>query len=238
MHSQNMLAGKVLRVLPLVGLLVASAVPLGLSALRPSPLSLEDRVSAQAALDKALYERRIWPAENGARKPLFEEVVPRTVIEAKVRDYLIKSQALEKYWKRGITPDQLQAELDRMARQTMDPKGLKALFEAVGDDPFLAAECIARPALVERLLRKWYAWDERFHERARAAARDRQFARRQFAAGGGQSPRTTHVYRKARSGALATRLEVTDGGGVDRPARDRNSNRSCQILRRRQMAFA
>jgi hypothetical protein len=42
--------------------------------------------------------------------------------------------------------------MDRMARQTRQPDVLRELFEALGNDPFVIAECLTRPALAERLL--------------------------------------------------------------------------------------
>ena len=76
----------------------------------------------------------------------------QTQIEEKVRDYLRNSQALEDYWKRPITPEQLQAEMDRMAKQTRDPEMLRELFQGLGNDPFVIAECLARPVLADRSL--------------------------------------------------------------------------------------
>ena len=40
--------------------------------------------------------------------------------------------------------------MDRMARDTKQPEVLRELFEALGNDPFVIAECLARPTLVER----------------------------------------------------------------------------------------
>jgi N-acetylneuraminic acid mutarotase len=91
-------------------------------------------------------------------------------IEKKVADYLRNSQALEDYWQRPITAEQLQAEMDRMAQHTRQPEVLRALFEALGNDPFVIAECLARPALAERLLTNWYAYDERFHSELKRRA--------------------------------------------------------------------
>ena len=84
-------------------------------------------------------------------------------LERKVADYLHKSQALEDYWQRPITAEQLQAEMNRMAKHTRQPDVLRELFEALGDDPFVIAECLARPALADRLLTNWYAYDQRIH---------------------------------------------------------------------------
>ena len=82
-------------------------------------------------------------------------------LENKVADYLRKSQALEDYWQRPITAEQLQAEMDRMAKHTKQPEVLRELFEALGNDPFVIAECLARPALSERLVTNFYAYDQR-----------------------------------------------------------------------------
>src|SRR6058998_3464341 len=84
-------------------------------------------------------------------------------LEQKVADYLRKSQVLEDYWQRPITAEQLQAEMDRMAQHSKQPEVLGELFAALGNDPFVIAECLARPALAERLLTNWYAFDQRFH---------------------------------------------------------------------------
>ena len=73
-------------------------------------------------------------------------------IEKKVEGYLRNSQALEDYWQRPITADQLQAEMERMASHTKQPEVLRELFEALGNDPFVIAECLARPVLTERLI--------------------------------------------------------------------------------------
>ena len=73
-------------------------------------------------------------------------------LKKKVKDYLRNSQALEDYWQRPITSQQLQSEMDRMARYTKQPEVLQELFEALGNDPFVIAECLARPALADRLM--------------------------------------------------------------------------------------
>jgi hypothetical protein len=42
--------------------------------------------------------------------------------------------------------------MDRMARDTKQPEVLRELFKALGNDPFVIAECLARPVLTERLV--------------------------------------------------------------------------------------
>jgi hypothetical protein len=52
---------------------------------------------------------------------------------------------------RPITGEQLQAEMEQMAQRTKQPEVLRELWAALGNDPFVIAECLARPVLVERL---------------------------------------------------------------------------------------
>jgi len=75
-------------------------------------------------------------------------------LEKKVQDYVGESQMLADYWQRPITADQLQAEMDRMAQHTRQPEVLRELFETLGNDPLVLAECLARPILAERMF-KW-----------------------------------------------------------------------------------
>ena len=67
-------------------------------------------------------------------------------------DYLRESRALEEQWQRPITPEQLQTEMERMASHSKQPDVLSELFAALGNDPFVIAECLARPALAERFV--------------------------------------------------------------------------------------
>src|SRR6266446_4481940 len=137
----------------------------------PRTLSFADRVAYQRAIEEVYWQHRIWPRNGGANtgpKPPLDKVMSQAQIEEKVEDYLRNSQALEDYWQRPITPDQLQAEMERMASHTKQPGVLREIFAALGNDPFVIAECLARPVLVERLLTELYAHDSRFHEIGRA----------------------------------------------------------------------
>ena len=126
-------------------------------------LSLADRVAYQRAIEEVYWRHRIWPKERPDPKPSLDEVMPPAQLEKKVEDYLRNSQALEDYWQRPVTAEQLQAEMERMAQHTKQPEVLRELFEALGNDPFVIAECLARPALSERLVTNFYAHDQRFH---------------------------------------------------------------------------
>src|SRR6476659_4764460 len=126
-------------------------------------LTFAERVTYQRAIEEVYWRHRIWPKENSRPKPSLDEVMPQAQLEKKVADYLRKSQMVEDHWQRPITREQLQAEMDRMATHTKQPGVLHELFEALGNDPFVIAECLARQVLVERTLptvasvRKWVA---------------------------------------------------------------------------------
>ncbi len=127
-------------------------------------LTFKERVAYQRAIEEVYWRHRTWPRHGGERpdpKPSLDTVMSRAQIEKKVTDYLRKSQALENCWHQPITAEQLQAEMDRMAKHSKQPDVLRELFEALGNDAFVIAECLARPALAERLLASWNANDVR-----------------------------------------------------------------------------
>ena len=114
---------------------------------RQEALTFEDRVAAQRAIEAVYHRQRIWPKENPAPKPALDEVLPEAALRAKVEEYLRMSRALEVFTGAALTPEQLQAELERMARQTRQPAVLGALWAALDHDPLLLAECLARPVV-------------------------------------------------------------------------------------------
>src|SRR6266446_8147494 len=114
-------------------------------------LSFAERVVYQRAIEDVYWRHRIWPKERTDPKPSLDAVMSQAQLENKVTDYLRKSQALEDYWQRPITAEQLQTEMDRMAQNTKQPDVLRELFEALGNDPPVIAECLARPVLTERM---------------------------------------------------------------------------------------
>jgi hypothetical protein len=127
-----------------------SAASAGAPAIRT--LMFADRVAYQRAIEEVYWQHRIWPKANAGSKPPLDKVMSQAQIEKKVEDYLRNSQALEDYWQRPITPGQLQAEMQRIASHTKQSGVLRELFAALGNDPFVIAECLARAVLAERLL--------------------------------------------------------------------------------------
>jgi N-acetylneuraminic acid mutarotase len=132
---------------PTLALILAFGFP-GAPA-RAGELSFNDRVEAQAALERVYYAHQI-----GARGS-FEEAVPRAMLERKVRLYLKQSAALERFWNAPITGQALRLELARMARETRMPERLAELYAALGHDTSRIEECLVRPALAGRLVRRF-----------------------------------------------------------------------------------
>ena len=145
-------------------------------------LTFADRVAYQRAIEEVYWQHRIWPKANAGPKPPLDKVMSQAQIEKKVEDYLRDSQALEAYWQKPIASEQLQDEIDRMAQNTKQPEVLQELFEALGNDPFVIAECLARPVLTERLVADLSANDKGQH-----------FALLRIQAAGGKFSITTSV---------------------------------------------
>ncbi|MCC6133735.1 MAG: PKD domain-containing protein, partial [Acidobacteria bacterium] len=121
--------------------------------------SLDERVHCQWVIEEVYWRHRLWPRENPGRKPSLAELVSREQVVSKVEDGMKKSAALDSIWGAPITAAELQAEIDRMARETMAPAILQELLEALGNDGFLFAECLARPVVADRRLRQVFDQD-------------------------------------------------------------------------------
>jgi hypothetical protein len=133
---------------------------------QPRALGFAERVVFQRAIEDVYWRHRIWPrngGENPDRKPSLDAATSQAQLENKVTDYLRNSLVLEDHWQKPITPKQLQAEMARMARDTKQPEVLRELFEALGNDPAVIAECLARPILAERLIADLSAQDQTRH---------------------------------------------------------------------------
>src|SRR5437899_11794432 len=130
-------------------------------------LTFEERVAYQRAIEEVYWRHRIWPKENANAKPSLDAVMSQAQLENKVADYRRESQALEDHSQRPITAKDLQAEMDRMAQHTRQPEVLRELFDALGNDPFFIAECLARPVLAERLMTSWNGYDRKVESELR-----------------------------------------------------------------------
>ena len=87
-------------------------------------LTFAERVAYQRAIEEVYWRHRIWPKERPDPKPSLDAVMSQAAIEQKVQDYLRNSELLEDYWQKPITPEQLQAEMERMAQHTQTARGV------------------------------------------------------------------------------------------------------------------
>ncbi|MET0623773.1 MAG: hypothetical protein ABW250_12385 [Pyrinomonadaceae bacterium] len=122
---------------------------------------MPSRVALQRAVDEVYWRHTVWPEAGGAAKPSFGAVVSPDATRLKVEEMLRKSDALGRLWRQEITGRMLQAEINRMARGSRNPEMLREIFSGLNDDPQLIAEAVARPVLVDRLIRNFYANDKR-----------------------------------------------------------------------------
>ena len=100
----------------------ASFRPEATSSAPQRTLTFADRVAYQRAVEEVYWLHRIWPKENPGPKPSLDEVMSQEQIQQKVEEYLRNSQLLADQWLRTITPEQLQAEINRML---LTPDNLK-----------------------------------------------------------------------------------------------------------------
>src|SRR5260370_6133259 len=93
--------------------------------------SFAERVAFQRIIEDVYWRHRIWPTENRNPKPSLDAVMSQAQLEHNVAGYLRDSLALENYWQKPITAEQLQEEMDRMARDTKEPDVLREFFESL-----------------------------------------------------------------------------------------------------------
>src|SRR5713101_8045143 len=70
-------------------------------------LTFAERVAYQRAIEEVYWRHRIWPKENPNPKPPLDAVMSDAQLEKKVEEYLRMSRALEDYYHRPITAEQL-----------------------------------------------------------------------------------------------------------------------------------
>ena len=119
-------------------------------------LTFAERVAYQRAIEEVYWRHRIWPRNRGERrdsKPSLDAVMSQAQLEKKVQTICASLKRWRIIGNEPITSEQLQAEIDRMAEHTKQPEVLRELFEALGNDPFVIAECLARPILAEHLFK-------------------------------------------------------------------------------------
>ena len=108
MHSEipRTLAARLVAVLLFGAAGAVPGVPL-------TAMTLEQRIGCQEALARVYWSHR----SHGQGRP-FAQAVPREILRRKAEDTVLKDAALRRFWSVAITPERLQAELDRMASRS------------------------------------------------------------------------------------------------------------------------
>ena len=126
-------------------------------------LSLDDRISCEKAIQQVYWKHTLWQNDDNQAKPPLEKILPDAQIKEKVEGLMRKTNALAEYWQQPVTGAHLQAEMERMARNSKDPDLLRELWKALGNNPEKIAVCLAQPGYIEGLIHKRFAFDERMH---------------------------------------------------------------------------
>jgi hypothetical protein len=132
--------------------------------------------------DRATIERVYYSHRTGT-KPPFEETLPADALRRLVQTDLAKEAALKNVYGVGVTPAMLAAEVQRINTTTRAPEVLAELKAALGNETNRFARTVARPIVVERLLRNRFENDDALHApRRREAERVREQLLRTVAA--------------------------------------------------------
>jgi hypothetical protein len=106
---------------------------------------------------------RVYYSHRLGDKPTFEQDVPSALIERLVAEDLHKEAVLKKVYGMEMTPALVQAEVQRIDTTTRAPETLVEIKAALDGDPDRFAQTVAKPTLVERMLRDKFENDDALH---------------------------------------------------------------------------
>jgi hypothetical protein len=119
--------------------------------------------------DRVAVERVYYQHRLGAKAP-FEQALPLATASNLVRQDLQKGAVLKQVYGVEATPAMIEAEVRRMDASTRAPDILAELKAALGNDAGRFARSVAKPIVVERLLRVRFDNDDKLHAGQRRAA--------------------------------------------------------------------
>lgn len=128
-------------------------------------LATSHAVADVPASDRLAVER-VFHRHRQGNKPPAESDVPAPVAEALVRLDRRKETALLARYGIAVTDEMVAAEVARIDATSQDPATLAELKSALGNDPSRFARAVARPLVVDRLLRERFARDPILHDAA------------------------------------------------------------------------
>jgi hypothetical protein len=108
--------------------------------------------------DRLAVERVYYAKQVGAKAP-FEQAVTRSVIERRVQQELLKERVLKNVYRLEITPKLVAEEVARIERSTMAGDMLAQIKLSLGNNPERFARSVAKPLVVDRVLRARFEAD-------------------------------------------------------------------------------
>jgi hypothetical protein len=134
-------------------------------------LSLGARTHAEGfaslCADRTAVERVYYQHRLGDKPPL-EQSLPPALVEQLVRQELKKEVVLREHYGVVVTPALVEAEVQRINATTRAPEMLAEIKAALGNDANRFARMVARPLVVERLLRNKFDNDDSLHATIRS----------------------------------------------------------------------
>lgn len=110
-------------------------------------------------VDERLAVERVYYAKQVGAKVPFEQAVSRSVIERRVQQELLKERVLKNVYRLEITPKLVAEEVARIERSTMAGDLLAQIKLALGNNPERFARTVAKPLVVDRVLRARFEAD-------------------------------------------------------------------------------
>ncbi|MBI5801002.1 MAG: hypothetical protein HZA92_09810 [Verrucomicrobia bacterium] len=108
--------------------------------------------------DRLAVERVYYAKQVGAKAP-FEQAVSRSVLERRVQQELLKERVLKNVYRLEITPKLVAEEVARIERSTMAGDMLAQIKLALANNPERFARTVAKPLVVDRVLRSRFEAD-------------------------------------------------------------------------------
>lgn len=124
---------------------------------------------AALCTDRAAIERVYYSHRTGT-KPPFEETLPAEALRRLVQTDLAKETTLKNVYGVEVTAAMLATEVQRISTTTRAPEILAELKAALGNDASRFARIVAKPIVVERLLRSRFENDDTLHAPQRREA--------------------------------------------------------------------
>lgn len=148
----------------LTRILLSFLAPLWFSCALASAGAQPESIDDRAAVERVYHDHRT------GTKPAFGQAMPRELLEQLVQADLHKEAVLLKRYAVTVTPEMVAAEIQRIEATTRAPEVLAEIKQALGGDPARFARSVARPIVVERLLRQRFDNDDALHAGQRAVA--------------------------------------------------------------------